>query len=134
MECQICQTNPAIFKCSCSCQLFLCGSHCQKKSHDETPFYQDFSENKEFRKVLFTNGLQLVSMYLKPYETIPMETHPTTTQVFYIEYGEGEAEIEGIIYKLKPKVWLTVPAGLKHEIRAYKEGLGLKTIYSKPEH
>jgi mannose-6-phosphate isomerase-like protein (cupin superfamily) len=133
MNCKVCQVHPAKYQCSCPCQLFLCGEHCQKNSH-QTYYESKFQEDFNNEKILITNRLQLISRYLKPYETIPMELHPDTTQVFYIERGEGEATVDGRVYKLKPTTWLVVPAGANHEIRAGSLGLQLKTIYSKPEH
>ena len=133
MNCKICQIHPAKFQCACPCQLLLCGEHCQKNSH-QTYYEPKFQEDFTNEKILITNRLQLISRYLKPNEPIPMEIHPDTTQVFYIERGEGEATVDGRMYKLKPTTWLIIPAGSKHEIQAGGTGLQLKTIYSKPEH
>lgn len=137
INCDICKCEPAGFKCSCCHNLYLCNKKCQKHSH--TVYYETEKKKnnkQEYRKVLFTNRLQLVDMFLNPGETIPMEVHKDTTQIFYVESGSGEAEINGIVYGLAPGTWITIPAGAKHEIRAdpTSVALSLKTIYSKPEH
>jgi quercetin dioxygenase-like cupin family protein len=128
-NCQICLVKTAGFICSCPCKLYLCGKECSIQSHS---VYYEKTNTKT--GVLFTNRLQLMSVKLGARELIPLETHPDTTQVFFVEKGLGVAEIDGLVYDLIPGVWVTIPAGKKHEIRAFDQGLELKTIYSKPEH
>ncbi len=97
---------------------------------------RDTLANKYYRKVIYTTKQQqLVLMSLEPGETIPLETHPDTTQFFRIESGTGVAILAGKKYKLKPNYALLVPANTEHEIiQTGDEPLKLYSIYSPPEH
>ncbi len=79
-KCQVCHVKTAGFICSCPCKLYLCGKECMTQSHS---VYYEKTNTKT--GVLFTNRLQLMSVKLGARELIPMETHPDTTQVFFVE-------------------------------------------------
>ncbi len=92
--------------------------------------------NKSFRKVVRTQHyMQLVYMYLKPGESIGLETHGND-QFFRIEAGSGEVVIDGNTYKITDGSGVIVPAGAKHNVTntSKVEGLHLYTIYAVPHH
>lgn len=92
--------------------------------------------NKSFRKVVRTqNYLQLVYMYLKPRESIGMETHGND-QFFRFEKGKGEVVIDGNKYAVEDGSGVIVPAGAKHNVTntSTTDGLHLYTFYAPPHH
>lgn len=99
---------------------------------------KDTIKNTNYRHVIWTNNnFQLVLMNLKPGETIPHETHTTTTQFIRVEKGSGTAKIGNKEYKLKENFSLTIPPGKEHFIineKENKEDLKFYTIYTPPEH
>jgi len=92
--------------------------------------------NKSFRKVVRTQHyMQLVYMYLKPGESIGLETHGND-QFFRVEKGSGEAIIDGNTYKVADGSGVIVPAGAKHNVTntSKTDGFHLYTIYAVPHH
>ncbi len=95
------------------------------------------SENKNFRKVLYTSKhSQLVLMSLKPNEEIGMEVHSDNDQFFRFEKGQGKCVIDGNEYELRDGTAVVVPAGAQHNVINISdtEELKLYTIYSPAHH
>ncbi|RKR84668.1 mannose-6-phosphate isomerase-like protein (cupin superfamily) [Mucilaginibacter gracilis] len=103
----------------------------------KTDIQKDATENKNFRKVLYTaKHLQLVLMSLKPGEEIGSETHAKSDQFFRFEGGSGICIINSTTYIVKDGDVIIVPAGSKHNVintDAHKD-LKLYTIYAIPQH
>jgi mannose-6-phosphate isomerase-like protein (cupin superfamily) len=103
----------------------------------KTDIQKDATENKNFRKVLYTaKHLQLVLMSLKPGEEIGSETHAKSDQFFRFEGGSGKCIINSTTYMVKDGDVIIVPAGSKHNVintDAHKD-LKLYTIYAIPQH
>lgn len=103
----------------------------------KTDIQKDATENKNFRKVLYTaKHLQLVLMSLKPGEEIGSETHANSDQFFRFEGGSGKCIINETVYTVKDGDVIIVPAGSKHNVintDAHKD-LKLYTIYAIPQH
>lgn len=90
--------------------------------------------NTNFRKVLFTaNELQLVLMSLNPNEEIGMEKH-NSDQFFRVDKGSGKCIINGKEHEIKDGSAFVIPANIKHNVIAGKDGLKLYTIYTPPMH
>lgn len=103
----------------------------------KTNIEKDTTENKNFRKVLYSgHHLQLVLMSLKAGEEIGEETHKGTDQFFRIESGSGRCVIDGNEYAIKDGDVVIVPSGAKHNVinTNNKEDLKLYTIYAPPHH
>lgn len=101
--------------------------------------------NDSYRKVLFTDNLQLVVMMLKPNEEIGREIHNTTTQFIRIEQGEAIVMIgrtsdpqsdKKFVLSKNDQDTIIIPQGIYHNIinKSNTEPLKLYTIYSPPEH
>lgn len=93
-------------------------------------------KNESFRRVVYTSDyMQLVYMYLKPGESIGLETHGND-QFFRIEKGTGQVVIDGNEYKVEDGSGVVVPAGSKHNVTntSSVDGLHLYTIYAVPHH
>jgi mannose-6-phosphate isomerase-like protein (cupin superfamily) len=103
----------------------------------KTDIQKDVTENRNFRKVLYTaKHLQLVLMSLKPGEEIGSETHANSDQFFRFEGGSGKCIINETVYNVKDGDVIIVPAGSKHNVintDATKD-LKLYTIYAVPQH
>jgi mannose-6-phosphate isomerase-like protein (cupin superfamily) len=96
-------------------------------------------ENKYYRNVIYTTknrDMQLVLMSLKPDVEIGEEIHPTITQFFRIEKGEGEVRYnDGKIKKIKAEDAIIIPAGMKHNlVNTGNDDLKLYTIYTPANH
>ena len=94
-------------------------------------------ENKNYREVLFTGQLiQLVVMSLDPGEEIGLETYLATDQFISIEAGNGKAILDGLVYELKPRSALVIPAGTEYNIIniSAAEALKLYTVYIPPDY
>ena len=94
-------------------------------------------ENKNFREVLFTGQLiQLMVMSLKPGEDIGLETYLDTDQFISVEEGSGKAILDGLIYELKPRSALVIPAGTEYNVIniSATEALKLYTVYIPPDY
>mgnify|MGYP000997478841 CR=1 FL=1 len=93
-------------------------------------------DNMSFRRVVYTHHyMQLVYMYLKPGESIGMETHGND-QFFRFEKGSGEVVIDDAKYHVEDGSGVVVPAGARHNVTntSTKDGLHLYTIYATPHH
>lgn len=103
-------------------------------------FYENIEEktlgNTAYRKVVFTGKLQFVYMNIKPLDDIHKEIHAEHDQFIRIEQGNGEANIDGKIYKLYDGIGIIIPAGKEHQIinTSKDKELKLYTIYSPAEH
>ncbi len=94
-------------------------------------------ENKNFRKVLYTNkNSQLVLMSLNPGEEIGIEIHEENDQFFRFEAGEGKVLIDGNEYVVGDGDAVVVPASAEHNVinTSETEALKLYTIYSPAHH
>ena len=94
-------------------------------------------ENKNFREVLFTGQLiQLVVMSLEPGEDFGLETYVDTDQFIVVENGNGKAIVDGLVYELKPRSALVIPAGAEYNIinTSTTEALKLSTVYIPPDY
>jgi len=94
-------------------------------------------ENKNYREVLFTGQLiQLVVMSLKPGEDIGLETYLDTDQFISVEEGRGKAILDGLVYELKPRSALVIPAGTEYNIIniSATEALKLYTVCIPPDY
>jgi mannose-6-phosphate isomerase-like protein (cupin superfamily) len=94
-------------------------------------------ENKYYREVLFTGQLiQLVIMSLKPGEDIGLETYLDTDQFISVEEGSGKAILDSLVYELKPRSALVIPAGTEYNIIniSATEALKLYTVYIPPDY
>lgn len=103
----------------------------------KTDIQKDATENKNFRKVLYTaRYLQLVLMSLKPGEEIGSETHADSDQFFRFEGGNGKCIINETVYAVKDGDGVIVPAGSTHNVinTDEHEDLKLYTIYAIPQH
>lgn len=101
--------------------------------------------DRKYRTILSTQpDQQVITMWLKAGEIIPLEKHPVT-QTFYILDGNGEASVrvnderykDGEaydIYPVKQDDIIVVPAETYHQITAGEQGMHLLTIYGKPVH
>ena len=92
-------------------------------------------ENNNFRKVLYTGkNSQLVVMSLLPGQDIGEEVH-NVDQFIRIEYGKGQAVLDGVVHEMEDDFAIVVPAGAKHNVINKGSGeMKLYTIYSPPEH
>ena len=104
-------------------------------------YYSDHIEdetvkNNDYRRVVFTNKLQLVYMSLKPKEEIGEEIHEDHDQFFRFEAGEGLVIIDDEEIQVKDGDAVVVPAGSKHNVinTSDTKALKLYTIYAPPEH
>ncbi len=93
-------------------------------------------ENKNFRKVLFTNRYsQVVLMSIPPGEDIGSEVHETVDQVLVFVKGSGRAVVAGKTHDIRAGDLFAVAAGTEHDfINTGNEALKLFTVYSPPEH
>ena len=94
-------------------------------------------ENKNFREVLFTGQLiQLVVMSLEPGQDIGLETYLDTDQFISVEEGSGKAILDGLVYELKPRSALVIPAGTEYNVIniSATEALKLYTVYIPPDY
>ena len=91
--------------------------------------------NTDFRRVLYTaRSCQLVVMSLEPRQDIGSEVH-RLDQVFRVEAGRGEAEIDGVRTPIRAGFAVIVPAGARHNIiNTGPEPLKLYTLYAPPNH
>lgn len=106
-----------------------------KKSNPE--FIEDLEkltlENTEFRKILFTGTIQLVTMSLNPNEEIGLESHDTDQ--FFFFYGPAKVLVNNNEFIMNTGTGLVVPANTKHNIiNTGKSDLKLFSIYGEPEH
>ena len=94
------------------------------------------SENKNFRKVLFTNKhSQVVLMSVLPGDDIGQEIHHDVDQILTFVEGNGKAVIDGETHEIGAGDLFAVPAGVEHNfINTGKAVLKLFTVYSPPEH
>jgi mannose-6-phosphate isomerase-like protein (cupin superfamily) len=92
--------------------------------------------NDNFRKVLYTGeNTQLVLMSIKPGEDIGSEVHHGIDQFFRVESGDGEAIINGNVYKITDGFSVIVPAGAEHNfVNTGTSDLKLYSLYSPPHH
>lgn len=104
-------------------------------------YYSDHIEDKtvkndDYRRVVFTNKLQLVYMSLKPGEEIGREIHEDHDQFFRFEAGEGKVIIDGDEIIVRDGDAVVVPAGSEHNVINTSKTTNLKlyTIYAPPEH
>lgn len=110
---------------------------------DHRNIERDTLDNTDYRRVVHTvqGAMQIVLMSLEPGETIPRETHETTTQFIRVEAGQGVAfvrvsdEVEQV-YALGDGNSIVIPPGAEHEVvnSSRDEPLKLYTIYCPPEH
>ncbi len=93
-------------------------------------------QNENFREVVLTGKQsQLVLMNLLPGDEIGDEVHSTTDQMFFIEDGHAELEIDGRAIPLTEHEVGFVPAGIRHNlVNVGKRPLKLYTVYSPPVH
>jgi mannose-6-phosphate isomerase-like protein (cupin superfamily) len=93
-------------------------------------------ENKNFRKVLFTNKhSQVVLMSILPGEDIGREVHEGVDQVLVFVKGSGQAVVGGETHDIGVGDMVAVPAGSEHNFtNTGDEALKLFTVYSPPEH
>ena len=103
----------------------------------KTNMEKDATENKNFRKVVYTGKhLQLVLMNLKAGQEIGEEIHQDTDQFFRVEKGKGKCLVDGHVNDLNDGDILLVPAGARHNVinTDSKEDLKLYTLYGPPQH
>jgi mannose-6-phosphate isomerase-like protein (cupin superfamily) len=94
-------------------------------------------ENEYFREVLFTDQfIQLVVMSLKPGEDVGLETYVDTDQFISLEEGSGKAILDGLVYELKLRSGLIIPAGTEYNIinTSATEALKLYIVYIPPDY
>lgn len=93
--------------------------------------------NDDFRRVLWTGpDLQVVAMTLLPGQDIGLETHPDTDQLLWVQFGEGEADLNGRRLPVSAGWSVLVPAGTEHNLTNVSplSPLQLVTVYSRPMH
>lgn len=97
---------------------------------------EETKKNTDYRRVVFTNKLQLVYMSLQPLEEIGEEIHQDHDQFFRFESGEGKVIIDGEEIIVKDGDAVVVPAGSQHNVinTSQDNPLKLYTIYAPPEH
>jgi len=97
---------------------------------------QQVSENRNFRKVLFTNKhCQGVLMSIAPGEDIGKEIHEAVDQVLFFVRGSARAVVGGESRDIGAGDLADVPAGTEHNfINTGDEDLKVFTIYAPPEH
>ncbi len=97
---------------------------------------EETKKNTDYRRVVFTNKLQLVYMSLKPQEEIGEEIHKEHDQFFRFESGEGKVIIDEEEITVKDGDAVIVPAGSRHNVinTSIDKPLKLYTIYAPPEH
>ena len=103
------------------------------------PYYDNIEQatlsNNDYRRVLFTNKLQLVLMTLQPSEDIGWEIHEGHDQFFRFEQGQGKVYVDDKEFDVKDGDAVVVPAGSKHNVvNTGDTPLKLYTIYAPPEH
>lgn len=92
------------------------------------------TQNPYFRRIIFTNKLQLSLMTILPGKEIGEEIHEVD-QFIRIESGSGKAYINDNVYDIKKDFAILIPAGSKHNIvNTDFIPLTLYTIYSSPVH
>lgn len=92
------------------------------------------SESSDFRRVLFTGHMQLVTMSLRPAEDIGEEVHRVDQCFFFVD-GKGESVIAGNTTPITKNDAICVPAGTRHNIRnTGDKPLKLYTLYAPPQH
>lgn len=142
MECTVCFSAANLRVCSNCQNAVYCSKECQVKDwikHSQNCVtiienLETLTVDNEKKITIFaeTTELQLGLSSLKPYEKIPREVHPTTTQFFRVEQGSGTLTVGSTVYQLVKESAAIVPAGLYHEIQAGKDGLKIYSIYSPP--
>lgn len=94
--------------------------------------------DNNFRQVLFTSPLmmQLVSMTLRPGQSIGLETHSKNDQLFIIVSGEGDVQMGDDMSKVVVGSVVLIPAGLPHNLTntSAQNPLRLLTAYSPAAH
>jgi mannose-6-phosphate isomerase-like protein (cupin superfamily) len=99
----------------------------------------ELAEN--YRKVVWTDNMQIVLMYLQSNEIIDKEKHENADQAFFILKGsatftvfdqKGESSRESLVGD--PGDMVVVGKDTYHEVKAGPFGCKVMTIYSSPQH
>ena len=95
---------------------------------------REVSHNPVIKKhVLIDNGqIERITNFSRavfpPGETAPLHAHTDMTEVFYIESGCGEMEVDGQCVSLPAGTCITVEPGEAHELRNVG-GQGMVVLY-----
>lgn len=101
-----------------------------------TNIVKDTTENKNFRRVLFTGkNSQLVVMSIPPGGEIGEETHKYTEQTLFFLSGTGVSMLNDKKFPIGPGDVVVVVPGTKHNFwNTGKENLKIYTVYTPPNH
>jgi mannose-6-phosphate isomerase-like protein (cupin superfamily) len=98
---------------------------------------QQAEDNAAYRQVLdTTQQMQLVMMSVDPLDLVPSEVHKYSSQFVRVVAGEGEADVDGFRFGLRPGYTFIVPANARHELRntSADDALKLLVVYAPPLH
>lgn len=87
----------------------------------------------EFRDILYTGQIQMVTMTLLGHQSIPKESHDSDQMFLF--YGPVLVTTANEVHELKSGCALVVPAGTEHEIKNLSDTeTKLISVYGRPEH
>lgn len=102
----------------------------------QTNIVKAAAENTDFRRVVFTGqNSQLVLMSIPPGGEVGQETHKDVEQIFYFQWGTGEAILDGVTTPVVPGDVVVVTPGTQHNFRNTGTiPLQIITTYAPPNH
>ena len=75
---------------------------------------RDHSDNKH---IVRREDLKLGLVSVRPHEELPVHTHATEDQLYYVLEGEGTILLGGEELPLRPGIAVAIPPGLSHGVR-----------------
>jgi mannose-6-phosphate isomerase-like protein (cupin superfamily) len=80
-------------------------------------------DGSTIRELHHTEAQSLAEAELAPRQATQRHYHAATEEIYFIETGRGEMEVDGVRREVGPGEAVLIPAGAWHEIRAAAEPL-----------
>lgn len=74
-------------------------------------------EHSDNQHILRREDLKLGLVSVRPHDELPVHTHATEDQLYYVLEGEGIILLDNEEFPLRPGTAVTIPPGLSHGVR-----------------
>lgn len=74
-------------------------------------------EHSDNKHIVRRDDLKLGLVSVRPHDELPVHTHATEDQLYYVLEGEGYVRLDDEEFALRPGIAVTIPPGVAHGVR-----------------